>query len=405
MTIAFFIWLIAWFILKMVNWLQNHLSHKRETRQLGNECMKIPITSRTVQLASLALLFGTCGAQIVKAATAPPVTVPLEKDAAKADRVAPSRDQGIDVQAPLPVAGGALIGGNGLVEPAQRETRVAAQVSAVVQEVFVKEGDHMKANDILVQLANKVETAAVQAAQADVDAEKAALAKIAKGLRIEDRDATDADAQAAQSRAELSAGILVRTEQLAKSGAATPDELERARRQAQTDAANAKGSAARLRAAQAGSRGEDVTFQRARVLAAQARLSQAQATLDRLSIRAASDGEVLQVKVRVGELYSFGGEPLLVIGDTRKLRVRMDVDERDIAKLKNGAAAYVVADAFGTQKFAGKVVEIGRRFGRKNVRTDDPTEKNDTKILEAVIELDSNQLLVPGQRVTAYVSQ
>jgi hypothetical protein len=37
------------------------------------------------------------------------------------------------------------------------------------------------------------------------------------------------------------------------------------------------------------------------------------------------------------------------------------------------------------------------------VRTDDPVEKNDTKILEVVIELDSSDLLVPGQRVTSFI--
>jgi HlyD family secretion protein len=51
----------------------------------------------------------------------------------------------------------------------------------------------------------------------------------------------------------------------------------------------------------------------------------------------------------------------------------------------------------------GKVVEVGRRFGRKNVRTDDPVERNDTKILEVVIELEGHELLVPGQRVMSYV--
>jgi HlyD family secretion protein len=59
----------------------------------------------------------------------------------------------------------------------------------------------------------------------------------------------------------------------------------------------------------------------------------------------------------------------------------MDVDERDI----------------------GKVAEIGRRMGRKNVRTDDPTERIDTKILEVVIDLDEPGTLVPGLRVTSFV--
>jgi hypothetical protein len=226
--------------------------------------------------------------------------------------------------------------------------------------------------------------------------------RVLKDVRVEDRDAVSAESQAAGSRAELSAGVLARTEQLARSGAATPDELERARRQAQTDDATAEASEARLRAAEAGSRIEEVGFQRARVAAAEARVAQAKAQVGRLAVRAPLDGEV---PVRPGELYSFqGSTPLAVLGDTRRLRVRMDVDERDVAKVKLGAKAWVMADAFGDRRFEGQVVEIGRRFGRKNVRTDDPIEKNDAKILETVVELTGAVPLVVGQRVTSFIA-
>jgi hypothetical protein len=42
-------------------------------------------------------------------------------------------------------------------------------------------------------------------------------------------------------------------------------------------------------------------------------------------------------------------------------------------------------------------------MGRKNIRTDDPTERIDTKILEVVLELDESKDLVPGMRVVAYI--
>lgn len=359
----------------------------------------------SLPLVGFVLMLATCGAQLVRTATAAPVTEPVAKDAVKSARQAKAATGGIDERLPMPEVGAGVVGGNGLVEPAQQETKVAAQVSAVVQQVLVKEGDQVKAGALLVQLNNTVEQASLDSAEADLAAEKANLARTLKGLRLEDRDAVAAEAQASKSRAELSASVLVRTEQLAKSGAATVDELDRARRQAQSDQASYQATAARLRAAEAGSRAEDIGFQRARVQAAEAKVAQARASVERLAIRAPIDGEVLQVKVRAGELYSFQGtEGLVIMGDTSKLRVRMDVDERDIARVATGAQAYVTADAFGSRHFTGKVVEIGRRFGRKNIRTDDPVEKNDTKILEVVIELDSNGSLVPGQRVTSFVT-
>jgi hypothetical protein len=42
-------------------------------------------------------------------------------------------------------------------------------------------------------------------------------------------------------------------------------------------------------------------------------------------------------------------------------------------------------------------------MGRKNVRTDDPVERLDVKILEVVLQIDEPAGLVPGIRVTGYV--
>lgn len=362
-------------------------------------------TKSRVQLAVFLLMVATCGGQIVRNAVASPVTEPVGADVKKAERDAKSRLGGTDTRDALPVVSASIIGGNGIVEPADRETNVAAQVSAVVRQVLVEEGQHVKKGDLLVQLDDTVEQAALLSAEAELAGERAQLNRVLRGSRVEDRDAANAEAQAAKARADLSAGVLARTEQLAKTGAATPDELERARRQAQTDDATARASNARFRAAESGSRVEEVAFQRARTQAAEARAAQARAQLERLAVRAPADGEVLQVRVRPGELYSAQSSgALVVMGDTSKLRVRMDVDERDVARLKVGASAYVTADAFGERRFNGKVVEVGRRFGRKNVRTDDPIEKNDTKVLETVLELEGTPPLVPGQRVTSFVT-
>jgi HlyD family secretion protein len=85
------------------------------------------------------------------------------------------------------------------------------------------------------------------------------------------------------------------------------------------------------------------------------------------------------------------------------LRARLDVDERDIGRIIIGAKTIVRASAFPGKDYPGTIVAIGRRMGRKNVRTDDPVERNDTKILEVVIALDATPPLVVGQRVTGYV--
>ena len=339
---------------------------------------------------------------IIRSVLAGPPTVPRQGDVAAAAReVKPSL--GHDERSEL--VGAEFIAGNGLVEPAQRETRVAAEVAGRIESIAVHEGDFVKAGDELVRLASASEAATLSAAEAELLAAKADSRRTARGQRREDIEAAMADAEAAQARAELSSGVLSRNEQLAKDGGVTADELDRLRRQAAADRSLFKLSDARRRAAVTGSRGEDIAAARARLQAAAARRNGARAALARLTVRAPSDGEILQLKYRVGEYYSpAGADPLLTLGDTRQLRVRMDVDERDIGKLHLGSAAFVTADAFPGLKFPGRVVEIGCRMGRKNIRTDDPTERIDTKILEVVIGLGHPPQLLPGLRVVSYLS-
>jgi len=69
------------------------------------------------------------------------------------------------------------------------------------------------------------------------------------------------------------------------------------------------------------------------------------------------------------------------------VRVRVDIDETDVAKVKAGQRAYIQADAFGEQKFWGRVVQVGELVGPETAPTDKPTERVDQKFLEAMVNL------------------
>jgi multidrug resistance efflux pump len=233
---------------------------------------------------------------------------------------------------------------------------------------------------------------------------RAALEKSIRGARAVDKEAAASDASSAKARADQSAVQLQRIEKLSGTGAATPEELDRARLTAAAEAASARAAEARARGVDEGFRSEDIATARAQVEAAEGKLEQARAALERRYVRAPFAGEILQVKSRIGEYYTPGtSEPLMVLGDTSKLRVRMDVDERDIGRVRTGAKGFATADSFPGKHFAGKVVEIGRRMGRKNIRTDDPVERIDTKVLEVVLELEQASGLVPGLRVSSFI--
>jgi HlyD family secretion protein len=344
-----------------------------------------------VAVASVLLLV------VVDAATSEPPTVPRAPDVARS-----ARDLPVAGEERVAISNGASVVGNGVVEPRDREIKVAGSLPGRIARVLVHEGDVVKAGAVLVELESDTERAALDAAEGELLVAKAELARTEKGLRSEDVEAVAAEAESARARAELSASTLERMEKLTKSGAATVDEIDRARRQAAIDKKAADAAFARRKAAESGSRIEDITVAKARVAAAAGRRDQARAALARLSVRAPIEGEILAIKLRGGEYYVPGGaEPLLVMGDTSALRVRMDVDERDVAAIQRGAIAEVTSSAQPGRKFSGRVLEIARRMGRKNVRTDDPTERIDTKILEVLIELDGAPELFPGQRVLA----
>jgi len=339
--------------------------------------------------------------QAVQLLDAQPPTTPRPGDIAKAGRTAAPPVGQVDERELAPPL--AIVSGNGVVEPAQPETRVGAPTAGTIARIAVGETTRVPAGEVLVELDRRIEAAALAAAESDVLGARAELDRAIRGSRAEDIKAVRADADAARARAELAKGVLVRIEGAAKSGAITGDELDRTRREAEVAEAAARAAGAREQAAIQGSRREDLQLARARLSAAEARRDQAAAMHDRMIIRAPIAGEVLQVKYRAGENYQPAGEPLVVPGDTSSLRVRVDIDERDIGKIEIGSPVIVRASAFPGVDHGGRIVEVGRRMGRKNVRTDEPTERNDTKVLEVVVALDTPRALVVGLRVTCYV--
>jgi hypothetical protein len=109
--------------------------------------------------------------------------------------------------------------------------------------------------------------------------------------------------------------------------------------------------------------------------------------------------------MRVGESVSpdVPNTALFIVADTRTLRVRVEVDETDVGKIRLGQHAYATADAYPNRQFWGRVVRISQVLGKKNLRTEEPAERVDTKILETLVELDSGQRLPLGLRVDAVI--
>ena len=179
--------------------------------------------------------------------------------------------------------------GIGVVEPKSELINLGVELPGVVRKVSVAVGDTVKKDDPLFSLD-----------QREVEAQIATLEASLASARIQAKDSADQYAIVAAMKDKR---------------AISKDDFNRRR--------NAR----------------DLGDARVKEIAAQ--LTQARTTRDRLTVRAPIDGTILEVNVRPGEFASAGvlETPLMRMGDTSALHVRVEVDEENAANItKEGAA-------------------------------------------------------------------
>ena len=299
-----------------------------------------------------------------------------------------------------------LIAGPGRVEPYSEDIKIGSELSGRLKSVLVEEGDTIRRGQILAELDNADYRAQVDSARASVVAKDAALRKVINGARRQERDEAWSQVNEARAVMENAQSELHRRQELFAAGVVSREESERYAREADVAKAKYEAAVEQHSLVDDRAREEDRSLAEADLQLAKSQLEEAQARYEKTLIRSPIDGSVLRKHHRSGESVSNSStvpDPILTIGDRKTLRVRVDVDETDVGRVRIGQKAYVTADAFRTQRFWGRVVRVGQQLGPKNVRTDEPTERVDTKILETLVELDPGTQLPDGLRVDAFI--
>jgi hypothetical protein len=96
--------------------------------------------------------------------------------------------------------------------------------------------------------------------------------------------------------------------------------------------------------------------------------------------------------------------PILRIADTSRLRVRLEVNEPDVARLEIGQNGTFLVR--GRDKVAGQLVvkTIVPMFGPRRLFNPDTSVRNDTRTVAVLCEpADLKISLLLGQRVTAFL--
>ena len=76
--------------------------------------------------------------------------------------------------------------------------------------------------------------------------------------------------------------------------------------------------------------------------------------------------------MRPGESITFQSlsMPVLSVADNSRILVRAEVDETDVSKVRVDQPAVATADAYGAEKFTGRVVRISGGLGKKQIKSD-----------------------------------
>ena len=326
-----------------------------------------------------------------------------------------------------------VVAAPGVVEAISEEIEVGAEISGKLKQVLVEEGDEVIKDQTIAVLENSDFQAQISTAKAQIETlrrqketsearileSKAERTRIFNGARPEERREALQIYEQTLPNVEQASREVTRREKLYASGDVSREELERAKRDLDALQKQSNATREKYNVVNADARRDDLQKADAAILLAEkntnefdamireaeARVRTAQANLEKTIIRAPISGVILRKRLKDGESVSPENQTgIISLADVSALRVRVDLDERDVAKVRANQTAYVTADAFGERKFQGKVVRIGQILGRKNFRTERPTEKVDTKILEVLIELDKGEILPLGLRVDAFIN-
>ena len=258
-----------------------------------------------------------------------------------------------------------VVSTNGKVEPVHN-FEAHAPIGTTVKRVLVREGDHVRRGQLLVEL--NAANARSQAAQAvaQVKASQADISALQHGGTQEELLTLQAQLVKARGDYDSARRNLDALKRLQQTGAASPGEVLAAQNQLDTAAAQVKllESKQKQRYSQ-----PEVARVEAEQSQAQSAYNAAQDVLSQLIVRAPFDGVVYSLPMKQGA-YVNPGDLVLQEADLSKVLVRAFVDEPDVARLAPGQRIEVTWDAMPGRIWTGSVSAIPaevKLHGTRNV--------------------------------------
>jgi multidrug resistance efflux pump len=306
---------------------------------------------------------------------------------------------------------GRTVAGAGIVEPRSEASNTAnitvgSELAGVVTTLRVKVGSKVKAGEPLFELDDRQLKSELAYREANLAAAKAQLVRLEEMPRSEEVPPSEAKLREAEANVKLQADQLARAERMVGSHSIGEEEWY-ARKQglaaAEAQLAQAKANLALLKA---GAWQADKEVSHAAVAQAEAQVAMTRTDLDRRIVRAPVSATVLQVNLRPGEFVGTPpNQPLVVLGDTDVLHVRVDIDENDIHRFHPGMPAVAKLRGDPSREYRLTFVRVEPYVVPKKSLTGDNTERVDTRVLQVIYAIDPRDTtLYVGQQVDVFLS-
>ncbi|HYK02889.1 MAG TPA: efflux RND transporter periplasmic adaptor subunit [Thermoanaerobaculia bacterium] len=271
------------------------------------------------------------------------------------------------------------------------------KVPGRVAEVFVREGDRVKAGALLVRLDLGETSIAVEREAAGVRSAEARAQDLEEGSREAEIGVVQAEVADRRAAVALAQKESERQRYLVEREVGTQQDYDRARTELERARAALTAAQERLELAREGTRRNQTAAAQAEAQRAQAVLKQSVSVAREGEIRAPADGVIVHRLAEPGQLVG-AGQPAVTMAFANRLYVRTFIPETALGRVRMGMPASVTVDAYPGRRFAARISEISpeAEFTPKAVET---KSERVNLVYAAKADLDRgwNEPLMPGQ--------